>query len=386
MRLKNAVVYDENFDLRELDLCIDGDRIDGLIDRDAAAPGLDLTGCTVMPGWMDIHIHGYGGADTGDADPASIHTMSRRLAQHGVTAFCPTSMTLPAEQLAEIFAAARAGAADAPGACPVGINMEGPYIAPARIGGQNPAFVRPPDAEEFARLQAACGGFVRLVDIAPEQPGGAEFIRQVSPHTTVSMAHTDAAYEQACQAVEAGCRHVTHLYNAMTGLNQRKPGVVGAAFDLAQRYEELHAELICDGKHIHPAALRIAFRQLGETHTVVISDALSAAGTADGRMVSGGLPVEVRDGVAYLENGTIAGSTTNLEQEYRNLLSYGIPRRQIVRSMTENPAKAIRMGDELGTITPGKRANLTVVDGENRVVLTIVSGKIVYDRINQQKI
>lgn len=384
MRFKNAVVYDEEFELRELDVCVDGDRIVGLTDRNAAAPGFDLTGCTVMPGWIDIHIHGYGGADTGDADPAAIHEMSRRLAQHGVTAFCPTSMTLPAERLAAIFAAARAAASDAPGACPVGINMEGPYIAPARIGGQNPAFVRLPDAEEFARLQDACDGFVRLVDIAPEQPGGEGFIRRVAPHTAVSMAHTDATYEQACHAVEAGCRHATHLYNAMTGLNQRQPGVVGAAFDLAQQYEDFHAELICDGKHIHPAALRIAFRQLGETHTVVISDALSAAGTADGHMVSGGLPVEVRDGVAYLENGTIAGSTTNLEQEYRNLLSYGIPRRQIVRSMTENPAKSIRMDDELGTIAPGKRANLTVVDGENRVVLTVVNGKIVYDRLHQR--
>lgn len=384
MRFKNAVVYDAEFKLREMDVCVDGDRIVGLTDRNAAAPGFDLTGCTVMPGWIDIHIHGYGGADTGDADPAAIHEMSRQLAQHGVTAFCPTSMTLPAEQLAAIFAAARAAASDAPGACPVGINMEGPYIAPARIGGQNPAFVRPPDAEEFARLQDACDGFVRLVDIAPEQPGGEGFIRRVAPHTAVSMAHTDATYEQACRAVEAGCRHVTHLYNAMTGLNQRQPGVVGAAFDLAQQYEDFHAELICDGKHIHPAALRIAFRQLGETHTVVISDALSAAGTADGHMVSGGLPVEVRDGVAYLENGTIAGSTTNLEQEYRNLLSYGIPRRQIVRSMTENPAKSIRMDDELGMIAPGKRANLTVVDGENRVILTVVNGKIVYDRLHQR--
>lgn len=384
MRLKNAVVYDADFNLRELDVCVDGDRIAGLTDRDAAAPGLDLTDCIVMPGWIDIHIHGYGGADTGDADPASIHEMSRRLAHHGVTAFCPTSMTLPAEKLEEIFAAARAGAAGAPGACPVGINMEGPYIAPARIGGQNPAFVRPPDAEEFARLQDACDGFVRLVDIAPEQLGGEEFIRRVAPHTAVSMAHTDATYEQARHAVEAGCRHTTHLYNAMTGLNQRHPGVVGAVFDLAQQYDDFHAELICDGKHIHPAALRIAFRQLGETHTVVISDALSAAGTADGQMVSGGLPVVVRDGVAYLEDGTIAGSTTNLEQEYRNLLSYGIPRRQIVRSMTENPAKSIRMDDELGTIAPGKRANLTVVDGENRVVLTVVDGEIVNNRLHQR--
>lgn len=380
MRLNHALVYDEEFCLQQKDLLIEGDRIVGLVDRDSDAAGIDLKGCTVMPGWMDIHVHGYGGADTGDADPGSIREMSRRLAQHGVTAFCPTSMTLPEERLTAIFTAARAGAADAPGACPVGINMEGPYISPARIGGQNPAYVRSPDAEEFFRLQEACGGFIRLVDIAPEQPGGEAFIRRVSPHTTVSMAHTDATYEQACEAFAAGCRHVTHLYNAMTGLNQRLPGVVGAVFDRAACQDDCYAELICDGKHIHPAALRIAFRQLGEEHTVVISDALSAAGTADGTMVSGGLPVTVRDGVAYLENGTIAGSTTDLEQEYRNLISYGISRRQIVRSMTANPAHAIRMDQELGSIAPGKRANLTVVDGEDRVVMTVVNGKIVYDR------
>lgn len=383
MRLKNAAVYDEHFTIRSMDLEIEGDRIVGLVEREPDAAGIDLAGCTVMPGWIDIHIHGYGGADTCDADPNSIHEMSRRLAQHGVTAFCPTSMTLSADRLAEIFIAARSGAVGAPGACPVGVHMEGPYIAPVRIGGQNPAFVRQPDVEEFFRLQEACDGFVCLVDIAPEQPGGEDFIRRVSSRTPVSMAHTDATYEQACQAMESGCRHVTHLYNAMTGLNQRSPGVVGAAFDKGTAYADFHAELICDGKHIHPAALRIAFRQLGEDHTVVVSDALSAAGTADGRMISGGLPVTVREGVAYLENGTIAGSTTNLEQEYRNLLSYGIPRRQIVRSMTINPAKSIRMDTELGTITPGKRANLTVVDENDRVVLTVVDGKIVYDNLDK---
>lgn len=382
MRLKNAVVYDESFEPRELDILTDGDRIGSLSPRDKGAEGVDLSGCRVLPGWIDIHVHGYGGADTGDASVSSIHAMSRRLAEHGVTAFCPTSMTLSAEQLEAIFVAAAEGAKNAPGARPVGVNMEGPYISPARIGGQNPAFVRPPDAEEFLRLQAACGGFVRLVDIAAEQEGGADFVRRIAPTTTVSLAHTDATYEQACQAFANGCRHVTHLFNAMTGLNQRAPGVVGAAFDMAERYD-LRAELICDGKHIHPAALRVAFRQLGEEHTVIVSDALSAAGTADGTMVSGGLPVTVRNGVAYLENGTIAGSTTNLEQEFQNVLAYGVPLRQTIKSLSLNPAKALGMEKELGTISVGKKANLTAVDEKNQVVMTVVDGEIRYDARKQ---
>ena len=352
--LKNAMVFDERFCPQEHDLLLEDGRIAAVGARGtfaaADAEVVDLSGLTVIPGMIDIHIHGYGGADTGDADPASIETMSVRLAQHGVTAFCPTSMTLPADRLEAIFRCVAQSAGHTSGARPVGINMEGPYISPGKVGGQNPAFVRKP------------------------------FIRTVSGSgTAVSVAHTGADYDAACAAFAAGCRHVTHLYNAMSGLNHRNPGVVGAVFDKAQEYG-LHAELICDGKHIHPAALRIAFAQLGRDRSVIISDALSAAGTSDGRMVSGGLPVVVRDGVAYLDSGVIAGSTTDLEHELQNVLHFGVPMEQALRSVTVNPARAIGMDGEMGKICAGYRADLTVMDGAWNVVSTYVGGKCVFRR------
>ena len=382
--LKNATVFDERFCPQEHDLLLEDGRIAAVGARGAFtaadAEQVDLSGLTVIPGMIDIHIHGYGGADTGDADPASIETMSARLAQHGVTAFCPTSMTLPADRLEAIFRCVAQSAGHTSGARPVGINMEGPYISPGKVGGQNPAFVRKPDAAEFMRLQEACGGMIRLVDIAPEEDTDGAFIRTVSASgTVVSVAHTGADYDAACVAFAAGCRHVTHLYNAMSGLNHRNPGVVGAVFDKAQEYG-LHAELICDGKHIHPAALRIAFAQLGRDRSVIISDALSAAGTSDGRMVSGGLPVVVRDGVAYLDSGVIAGSTTDLEHELQNVLHFGVPMEQALRSVTVNPARAIGMDGEIGRICAGYRADLTVMDDAWNVVLTYVGGKCVFRR------
>ena len=379
MRLKNATVYDNTFTPKSLDILVDGERIQGLVPWDDSADGIDLTGMTVIPGMIDIHIHGYGGADSVDGTFEALETMSTRLAAHGVTNFCPTSLTLPEETLSRIFTGVAKHRDRVTGAYPVGINMEGPYISPARVGGQNPAYVRKPDAAEFERLNAECGGLIRLVDMAPEEDDGT-FIRKVSPSCTVSVAHTNATYEQACDAFAAGCRHVTHLYNAMPGLNHRQPGVVGAAFDCAEPYD-LMAELICDGKHIHPAALRTAFSVLGEDHTVIISDALSAAGTGDGRMVSGGLPVIVKNGLAYLEDGTIAGSTTNLEDELKNVIcGYNIPVRQAIKSVTLNPAKAIREDSRRGTVEEGKIADLTVLDSQWNVVMTVVSGSIVYQR------
>ncbi len=381
--LQNAAVIGEDFRPAEKDLLLENGLIGAIGPRGAFAAcdgeTIDLTGYTVMPGMIDVHIHGYGGADTGDALPQAIETMSARLARHGVTAFCPTSMTLPADRLEEIFSCVDRCRDRVSGARPAGINMEGPYISPSKIGGQNPAYVRKPDVREFHHLQEVCRGMIRLVDLAPEEDEEQRFVREAAGATTLSIAHTAADYEQACAAFAAGYRHVTHLFNAMTGLNHRQPGVVGAVFDKAREYS-LHAELICDGKHIHPAVLRIAFAQLGFDHSVIVSDALSAAGTADGRMVSGGLPVTVRGGVAYLDNGVIAGSTTNLEEELQNVLRFGIPQEQALRSVTINPARAIGLDREIGSIAVGKRADLAVMDREWRTAATYIGGRCVFSR------
>ena len=213
------------------------------------------------------------------------------------------------------------------------------------------------------------------MDIAPECDGAEEFIREVQPYCPVSTAHTAAGYEEAVNAIACGVRHTTHLYNAMSGLTHRAPGVVGAVFDMAQTYG-VRAELICDGFHIHPAALRIAFRQLGEDNSVIVSDSMCAAGHVDGEYDLGGQTVYVRDGKALLADGTIAASTSNVYEELKNVISFGVPMKQAIKSATINPARAIRVDQETGSIAVGKNADLLVLDDQLNIKMVVVKGQV----------
>lgn len=374
MILKNAEVFNGDFEKIRADVKIDGEKI-SKIGNFSSDDGLDLTGLVVMPGLIDMHIHGCGGADTGDATPEALETMSQTLVKNGVTSFCPASMTLSFEELTKIFANIDAMKDKVGGAYIHGANMEGPYIAMSKKGAQNPLYVRNPDKEEFKKLYEGCNGAIRVVDIAPECDGGDEFIKEIQPICPVSIAHTDAGYDEAVHAIELGVRHITHLFNAQSGLHHRKPGVVGAAFDVG-RANGVRAELICDGFHIHPATLRIAFREMGEDGTVIISDSMKAAGCPDGDYDLGGQPVYVRDGKALLADGTIAASTSNVYKELKNVISFGIPEKQAVKSATINPAKAIRVDDKTGSIEEGKLADILVVDKEYNIKLVIVKGEI----------
>ena len=374
MILKNAEVFNGDFEKIRADVKIDGEKISKIGDF-SSAEGLDLTGLVVMPGLIDMHIHGCGGADTGDATPEALETMSQTLVKNGVTSFCPASMTLSFEELTKIFANIDAMKDKVGGAYIHGANMEGPYIAMSKKGAQNPLYVRNPDKEEFKKLYEGCNGAIRVVDIAPECDGGDEFIKEIQPICPVSIAHTDAGYDEAVHAIELGVRHITHLFNAQSGLHHRKPGVVGAAFDVG-RANGVRAELICDGFHIHPATLRIAFREMGEDGTVIISDSMKAAGCPDGDYDLGGQPVYVRDGKALLADGTIAASTSNVYKELKNVISFGIPEKQAVKSATINPAKAIRVDDKTGSIEEGKLADILVVDKDYNIKLVIVKGEI----------
>lgn len=374
MILKNAEVFNGDFEKIRADVKIDGEKI-SKIGKFSSEDGLDLTGLVVMPGLIDMHIHGCGGADTGDATPEALETMSQTLVKNGVTSFCPASMTLSFEELTKIFANIDAMKDKVGGAYIHGANMEGPYIAMSKKGAQNPLYVRNPDKEEFKKLYEGCNGAIRVVDIAPECDGGDEFIKEIQPICPVSIAHTDAGYDEAVHAIELGVRHITHLFNAQSGLHHRKPGVVGAAFDVG-RANGVRAELICDGFHIHPATLRIAFREMGEDGTVIISDSMKAAGCPDGDYDLGGQPVYVRDGKALLADGTIAASTSNVYKELKNVISFGIPEKQAVKSATINPAKAIRVDDKTGSIEEGKLADILVVDKEYNIKLVIVKGEI----------
>lgn len=374
MILKNAEVFNGDFEKIRADVKIDGEKI-SKIGNFSSEDGLDLTGLVVMPGLIDMHIHGCGGADTGDATPEALETMSQTLVKNGVTSFCPASMTLSFEEVTKIFANIDAMKDKVGGAYIHGANMEGPYIAMSKKGAQNPLYVRNPDKEEFKKLYEGCNGAIRVVDIAPECDGGDEFIKEIQPICPVSIAHTDAGYDEAVHAIELGVRHITHLFNAQSGLHHRKPGVVGAAFDVG-RANGVRAELICDGFHIHPATLRIAFREMGEDGTVIISDSMKAAGCPDGDYDLGGQPVYVRDGKALLADGTIAASTSNVYKELKNVISFGIPEKQAVKSATINPAKAIRVDDKTGSIEEGKLADILVVDKDYNIKLVIVKGEI----------
>ncbi len=378
MLLKNANIFNEEFEIVKQNITINGEKITAIDDTAAADEVLDLAGYTVLPGLIDMHIHGCAGRDTGEATPEALEAMSQCLVQRGITSFCPTSMTLSAEELGKIFANVAACKQTVGGAYIHGVNMEGPYIAMSKKGAQNGAYVRNPDKEEFLRLYEGCGGVIKVVDIAPECDGAEEFVKEVQPICPVSIAHTAAGYDEACAAIEWGVRHVTHLYNAQSGLTHRSPGVVGAVFDKTREYG-VRAELICDGFHIHPAALRIAFAQLGEDNSVIISDSMCAAGHVDGEYDLGGQTVYVKDGKALLADGTIAASTSNVYEELKNVISFGIPLKQAVKSATINPARAIRVDGETGSIAVGKNADLLVVDDAFNIVLVIVKGCIKVD-------
>ena len=313
-----------------------------------------------MPGFVDVHIHGCAGADACDGTRESLETMARFLLEHGVTSFCPTTMTVSRDRLEQALLAAK-DAVDHPvegGARIVGVNMEGPFLSKERKGAQKEEDILPPDPELFRQLYELCGGIIRLVDIAPEQPGGLEFIQAVQGLCRVSIAHTTADYQQAKAAFDAGITHATHLFNAMSGLHHREPGVVGAVLE----DDRVRAELICDGHHIHPAVLRTAFRLLGD-RALVVSDSMRANGMPEGEPFDlGGQLVTVRGGKATLEDGTLAGSVANLHQEVKNLVAFGIPFPQAVKAATLIPAQVLGLEKEIGSIAPGKRADLVVLD------------------------
>lgn len=376
MILKNAKIMDDTFTLVDACLSTEGERIADIAPDLHGEEEIDLAGCVVVPGFVDIHIHACVGADTCDASTAGLAKMAAHLVTKGVTSFCPTTMTVSHEEIEDALATVKACMDDHPfGAAIMGVNMEGPYISINKKGAQKGEYVKNPNWEEFKGFYDGCGGIIKLVDIAPECEGADEFIKKASKLCTVSIAHTDADYDQAKHAFNIGITHATHLYNAMSGMTHRSPGVVGAVFD----DERVRAEIICDGFHINPAVLRVTFRQLGEDRSVIVSDSMRAAGEPDGISELGGQTVYVKDGQARLKDGTIAGSTTNMHQEVCNLVRFGVPFKQVIKSATINPAREIHEDADIGSIKVGKFADLVVLDNDLNIKMVIARGKIAVD-------
>ena len=334
----------------------------------------DLQGMYVIPGLIDIHSHGNSGYDFSDGSEEGVREMGRYYARNGITSFAPASMTLPYDKLEKAFLTARSYKEEWDGSSSrlAGIHMEGPFFSEKKKGAQNSAYLRLPDADAVTRLQKACGGLIRIVDVAPELPGTEEFIKEVSLYCRVSLAHTDASYEDAVRAFDAGASHVTHLFNAMPSLHHREPGVIGAAGER----EKVTAELICDGLHVHPSVIRLAFKVFAG-RICLISDSLRCCGMPEGEYELGGQTVYLRDGHARLADGTLAGAVSNLFDDMVNAIRFGIPLEQAVMAATINPARAIGADHETGSLEAGKMADFVVCDKEWKIRQVVIGGKAI---------
>lgn len=359
MLYKNAHIFTQKNGFMLGSFIVEGDRFTEVTAGILAGDGIDLDGAYVIPGLIDIHTHGNSGADFSDGIFEDDLKMGRFYARNGITAFAPASMTFPYDVLSAAFAAGKKLADNRPEDCArlAGINMEGPFFSEKKKGAQNGAYLKGPDFDAFRKLYDDCGGLIRIVDLAPELPGAVEFAKQASKLCTVSVAHTDATYEETKAVLAAGASHVTHLFNAMPSIHHRKPGVIGAASE----YENVAAELICDGLHVHPSSVRMAFK-LFPGRICLISDSLRCTGMPDGRYPFGGQEIELKNGEARLPDGTIAGSVATVYQCMLNAIAYGIPRETAIRAATILPAKEIGMADCLGSIEPGKYADFVICD------------------------
>ena len=373
MILKNALVYTGDKTFRAGEIAVSGERF-----AEGAADGtvLDAQGCYAIPGLIDLHLHGCMGADFCDGTPGAIARIAEYELSAGVTAIAPATMTLPCADLERILSAAADYAKHpAGGAALLGVNMEGPFISPVKKGAQDARSIVPCSVEAARRFVEASDGLVRFIGLAPEEnPDFAAFIGGVKDFAAVSLAHTNADYDTAMAAFAAGARHAVHLYNAMPPFTHRAPGVIGAVMDSPW----VDAELICDGVHLHPSAVRAAFRMLGGDRIVFISDSMRATGMPDGRYTLGGLDVDVTGNRAVLAaDGALAGSVTNLMDCLRTAVrGMGIPLEDAVACATINPARSLGVADRYGAICPGWQADLVLLDGSLNLKAVIQGGRI----------
>ena len=356
MIIKGGKVFQEDGSFLEQAIYINDHRLVDKAEYQDDGEVIDAEGLLVLPGLVDIHSHGAAGEDFSDGNPEGLKKILQYEKRCGITSYCPTSMTFPKERLRQIFASIK-GAQTEDGATVVGINMEGPFLDPAKKGAHVEKWIAAPDVAFVRELNQDADGLVRLVTVAPNMDGAEEFIKEMHEEVCISLGHTAADYDCASRAMKLGAHHVTHLYNAMQPFGHRAPGLIGAAMD----DPECMVEMICDGYHIHPSAIRAAFRLFGPERVILISDSMRATGMENGTYELGGQEVTVKDRKAVLKDGTLAGSATNLYGCMCKAVEFGIPLEQAIMAATANPARSIGIFDRVGSIRIGKQADLLLV-------------------------
>ena len=370
MKITGAEVYGPDRLFSKRDICIKDGIIAGDCNDDKV---IDASGLMAIPGLVDIHFHGAMGRDVCDGNREAFEEIGRYELKCGITAMCPATLTLPVDELCNVLSLGAEYAQNVPsdGADLVGFNMEGPFISREKKGAQNEAYIMECNADVALKFVEASKGLVKIIGIAPEvNPGFREYISKVKDKVKVSLAHTGTDYETAAAAIEAGASHVVHLYNAMTGLNHRAPGVVGAASD----YENVTCEMILDGVHIHPGAARAAYRLMGRERIILISDSARGTGMEDGEYTLGGLPV-IKEGkyCRLKSDGTIAGSVSNLYDVFKTAaLEMNIPLEDVIDSCTIVPARCIGIDDRYGSLEEGKIADILLIDRKTLKISKII--------------
>lgn len=343
---------------------------------------IDGTDCYLIPGLVDVHFHGALGEDFSDADREGLKKIAQYELKSGITSICPASMTLPEEELCKIVSNAASYVKNyeelndlekaKTGARLCGIHLEGPFISMEKKGAQNPAYIQKPDVEKFNRLQNAAEGLVKLITIAPEVEGAETFIKELSEKVNISAGHTAADYAEALKGFELGANHVTHFFNGMSNFSHRNPGVFGAAYDA----KHVMPELIGDGIHVDPSAVRVVFQLFGGERVVLISDTVRAAGMPNGTYELGGLFFTLEGKLAVLSDGTIAGSATNLMDCMKTVVKMGIPLETAVRCASYNPAKSIGVENVCGSIEAGKYGDCVLLKKEDLSVQAVILGGV----------
>lgn len=355
VKIINARVYSDNFSFEKQDLFVKGELLSSPFSTDCI---FDAQNLYAIPSLVDIHFHGAVGHDFMDGDYNGLKAISIYEASAGVGTIIPATMTMSEEVIFKALKNASAFKAPLNGADLEGIYLEGPFISSNKAGAQNPQYVRKADLDFFLKLQKQAHDLIKVLVIAPETENSCEFIKKVSAKVKVALGHTSCDYAKACEAIACGACELTHLYNAMNPLLHRSPGPIAAA----ALNENVKAELICDGIHVHEAMVKFAFKLFSKERIIMISDSMMAAGLSDGEYSLGGQKVRVCGKKATLEDGTLAGSVCNLFLMLKNAVSMGVPFEDAVRACTYNPALNVGILDKVGILKEGRRANILFLD------------------------